>query len=133
MLIATIGTGWVFLINAGSFAAVLLSLRFIRARSCSSSPRSPARRGQIREGFRYVRERPDLVVVFVMVFVIGTFGLNFAIFTSTMASVEFGTDASGFGLLSSCIAVGLLVGALLSARREQPRWRVLVAAASPSA
>nr|BFF16364.1 hypothetical protein GCM10025699_76670 [Microbacterium flavescens] len=129
VLIATIGTGWVFLINAGSFAAVLLSLRFIRVAQLQLKPAVSRAKGQIREGFRYVRERPDLVVVFVMVFVIGTFGLNFAIFTSTMASVEFGTDASGFGLLSSCIAVGSLVGALLSARREQPRWRVLVAAA----
>jgi len=129
VLIATIGTGWVFMINAGSFAAVLLSLRFIRVAQLELKPVVSRAKGQIREGFRYVRDRPDLVVVFVMVFVIGTFGLNFAIFTSTMASVEFGTDASGFGLLSSCIAVGSLAGALLSARRERPRWRVLIAAA----
>lgn len=129
MLIAGVGTGWVFVINAASFAAVLLSLRFIRVAELQLKPVVSRARGQIREGFRYVRERPDLVVVFVMVFVIGTFGLNFAIFTSTMARVEFGTDATGFGLLSSCIAVGSLVGALLSARRDRPRWRVLVAAA----
>jgi MFS family permease len=129
VLIAGVGTGWVFLINAASFAAVLLSLRFIRVSQLEAKPRVSRAKGQIREGFRYVRSRPDLMVIFGVIFVIGTFGLNFPIFTSTMASVEFGVDASGFGLLSSCIAVGSLAGALLSARRERPRMRVLVLAA----
>ncbi|GAB2984562.1 MFS transporter [Frigoribacterium salinisoli] len=126
VLIATWGTGWVFLLNAASFAAVLLSLRAIRVSQLVAKPTLVRAKGQIRDGFRYVRGRPDLLVVFVMVFVIGTFGLNFPIFTSTMASVSFGVDASGFGLLSSCIAVGSLAGALLAARREVPRLRVLV-------
>ncbi|TWX34531.1 MFS transporter [Frigoribacterium sp. ACAM 257] len=130
VLIASVGTGWVFLINAASFAAVLLSLRFIRVSQLQHKPPVSRAKGQIREGFRYVKGRPDLLVVFTMIFVIGTFGLNFPIFTSTMASVEFGVDASGFGLLSSCIAVGSLTGALLSARRERPRMRVLVLAAA---
>ncbi|ROS61041.1 putative MFS family arabinose efflux permease [Frigoribacterium sp. PhB160] len=128
VLIATVGTGWVFLINAASFAAVLLSLRFIRVAQLLAKPPVSRAKGQIKEGFRYVRGRPDLMVIFTMIFVIGTFGLNFPIFTSTMASVEFGVDASGFGLLSSCIAVGSLAGALLSARRERPRMRILVLA-----
>ena len=130
VLIASIGTGWVFLINAASFAAVLLSLRAIRVSQLVAKPRIARAKGQIRDGFRYVKDRPDLLVVFAMVFVIGTFGLNFPIFTSTMASVSFGVDASGFGLLSSCIAVGSLAGALLAARREVPRLRVLVLSAA---
>jgi len=130
VLIASIGTGWVFVINAASFAAVLLSLAAIRVSQLVAKPKVSRAKGQIRDGFRYVRGRPDLLVVFVMVFVIGTFGLNFPIFTSTMASVSFGVDASGFGLLSSCIAVGSLAGALLAARRERPRFRVLVLASA---
>ena len=128
VLIASVGSGWVFVINAGSFLAVLASLTFIRTAQLQLKPKVSRAKGQIREGFRYVKGRPDLVVIFVMIFIIGTFGLNFPIFTSTMASVEFGVDASGFGLLSSCIAVGSLAGALLSARRERPRMRILVLA-----
>ncbi len=128
VLIATVGSGWVFLLNAASFGAVLASLRFIRVDQLQFKPTVKRAKGQIKEGFRYVRGRPDLVVVFVMIFIIGTFGMNFPIFTSTMATQEFGVGASGFGLLTSAVAVGSLSGALLSARRERPRMRVLVLA-----
>jgi MFS family permease len=128
VLIAGVGSGWVFLINAASFGAVLASLRFIRVAELQSAPRVVRAKGQIKEGFRYVRGRPDLVVVFVMIFIIGTFGMNFPIFTSTMATREFGVGASGFGLLTSAVAVGSLSGALLSARRDRPRMRILVLA-----
>jgi MFS family permease len=128
VLIATVGSGWVFLINAASFGAVLASLRFIRVDQLQFKPKVARAKGQIKEGFRYVRGRPDLVVVFVMIFIIGTFGMNFPIFTSTMATQAFGVGASGFGLLTSAIAVGSLSGALLSARRDRPRMRVLVLA-----
>jgi MFS family permease len=128
VLIATVGSGWVFLINAASFLAVLSSLRFLRVHELEFKPRVKRAKGQIKEGFVYVRSRPDLVVVFVMIFIIGTFGMNFPIFTSTMATQSFGVGADGFGLLTSAVAVGSLTGALLSARRERPRMRVLVLA-----
>lgn len=129
VLIATVGSGWVFVINAASFLAVLASLRFLRVNQLQFKPKLKRAKGQIKEGFRYVRGRPDLVVVFVMIFIIGTFGMNFPIFTSTMATQAFGVGASGFGLLTSAVAVGSLTGALLSARRERPRMRILVLAA----
>lgn len=129
VLIASVGTGWVFLINAASFVAVLASLRFIRVSQLQSTPKVSRAKGQIKEGFRYVKGRPDLVVIFVMIFIIGTFGMNFPIYTSTMATGSFGVGASGFGLLTSAVAVGSLAGALLSARRERPRMRTLVLAA----
>lgn len=128
VLIASVGSGWVFLINAASFGAVLTSLKFIRIDQLQFKPKVARAKGQIREGFRYVKGRPDLVVVFVMIFIIGTFGMNFPIFTSTMATQEFGVGADGFGLLTSAVAVGSLTGALLSARRERPRMRILVLA-----
>ena len=87
-----------------------------------------ARRGgpaRLADGFRYVARRPDLVVIFVMVFLLGAFGMNFPIFASTMA-LEFGRGADGFGLLSSFVAIGSLAGALLAARRERARMRVVI-------
>ncbi len=53
-----------------------------------------------------------------MLFLIGTFGLNFQIFTSTMAVRVFHADAQGYGLLSSIMAIGTIAGALISARGE---------------
>ncbi|CAD5995370.1 MFS transporter [Agreia sp. COWG] len=130
LLVAVIGAGWVFLLNAVTFGAVLLSLTFIRVNRLQASKRAPRGRGQLLEGFRYVRSRPDLLVIFVIVFIVGTFGMNFAIFTSTMASVEFGQGSAAFGLLSSVMAIGSVAGALMSARRDRPRLRLVFVAAA---
>ena len=130
ILVAVIGAGWVFLLNAVTFGAVLASLAFIRVDQLRQSKRAPQGKGQLLEGFRYVRARPDLLVIFVIVFIIGTFGMNFAIFTSTMASVEFGQGPEAFGLLSSVMAVGSVTGALMSARRDRPRLRLTFVAAA---
>jgi MFS family permease len=129
VLIAAIGSGWVFVINAGSFLAVLVALRFVDPRQLADRARAPRGKGQLVAGFRYVRTRPDIIVVLCMIFVVGTFGVNFPIFTSTMARVEFHRGAGEFGLLNSVMAVGSVLGALLSARRDAPRMRTLTIAA----
>jgi MFS family permease len=130
LMTAGVGAGWVFIINAITFAAVLLSLRLMRRDQLNPQVRPARGRGSgLIEGFRYVRHRPDLVVIFIMVFLIGTFGLNFPIYTSTMASTVFGKGAGEFGVLSSIMAVGSVTGALLSARREKPRVSLLFAGA----
>lgn len=126
LLIVLVGSGWVFVINAATFLAVLVALVMLRRMPVARMPRASSR-GQFVAGFRYVAGRPDLVVVFVMVFLIGAFGMNFPIFSSTMA-VEFGRGAGEYGLLNSIIAIGSLTGALLAARRERARMRVIIAA-----
>jgi MFS family permease len=77
-------------------------------------------------GLHYVWSRPDLKAILVMLFLIGTFGLNFPIFISTMAVGVFHTDARGYGLLSSIMAIGTLSGALLAAGRGRPRFASLL-------
>lgn len=129
VLTAIVGEGWVFLINAITFAATIGGLKLINPAKLFHSPRAVRARGQIRQGFRYIAGRPDIVVILVIVFLIGTFGLNFPIFTSTMASVEFHRGAADFGLLSSTMAVGSVVGALLSARRDKPKMGIVFLAA----
>ncbi|RGE24422.1 MFS transporter [Leucobacter sp. wl10] len=129
VLIAVVGSGWVFLINAASFLAVLGALLLIDARP-APAPASSRRESQLRQlsaGFRYVRRRHDLLVIFVIVFLVGAFSMNFPVISSTMA-VEFGRGASDYGLLSSILAVGSLAGALLSARRPDARMRVIIIA-----
>ncbi len=119
LTIAAIGTGWAFVINGVSFGAVLISLCLLRASELRPNARAPRRKGSFTEGFRYAWSRPDLKAMLVMLFLIGTFGLNFPIFTSTMAVRVFHTDARGFGLLSSIMAVGTLSGALIAAGRDK--------------
>ena len=127
LLVVAVGGGWVFILNALSFAATLIALTFIRVGELS--PQVKADRGaKLADGFRYIAKRPDIAILLAMVFIVGAFGMNFPIYASTMA-LEFGTDADGFGLLTSMFAVGSLAGALLAARRAKARLRVVVVAA----
>ena len=127
LLIVAVGTGWVFALNAATFLAMLVALLLIRRRELLPSV-TGTRRGGIAEGFRYVARRGDLVTIFVMVFLIGAFGMNFPIYASTMA-LEFGREADGYGLLSSVLAIGSLAGALLAAHRARAQMRVIILSA----
>ena len=130
VLIASIGSGPVFLINAASFAAVLGSLLLLRPSELHRESRAARTRGSFVQGIRYVWHRPDLKAVLGMLFLIGTFGLNFPIFISTMSVTVFHAGARQYGLLTSIMAVGSIAGALLAARREKPRVTILFTAAS---
>ncbi|WP_375760825.1 MFS transporter [Corallococcus exercitus] len=130
VLISWVGSGWMFVINAASFGAVLCSLSLLRTSELHVRDRTSGTRGGLLEGFAYVWKRPDLKAVLIMFFLIGTFGLNFPIFISTMSVSVFGQGASGYGLLTSIMAMGSVTGALLSARRAQPRIGLLVTGAA---
>jgi len=130
VVIASIGTGWAFLINGVSFVAVLISLTSLRVTELHTNARAQRAKGGFTEGFRYVWSRPDLRAILVMLFLIGTFGLNFPIFISTMAVRVFRTDAGGYGLLSSIMAVGTIGGAVLAAGGDKPRFEALLIGAA---
>jgi len=124
VVIVAVGTGWVFLVNAVTFLAMIGALLLIRGDQLIPRVKNSGA-ARLADGFRYVRRRPDLIVTFAMVFLVGAFGMNFPIYASTMA-IEFGQDADGFGLLSSILAIGSLTGALLAARRDRARIRVVI-------
>jgi MFS family permease len=130
ILIASVGSGWVFLINGASFVAVLCSLALLRIGELHRSARAPRTRGSLVEGFRYVWKRPDLKAILLMLFLIGTFGMNFQIFISTMSVAVFHAGAGQYGLLTSIMAIGTIAGALLAAGREKPRIVLLSASAA---
>jgi len=130
LLVAVIGPGWVFLLNAVTFGAVLLSLGLLRTDRFTAFIRPPRARGQLLGGVRYVRKRPDILLVFAMIALLGTLGFNFPIFISAMSRIEFGEGAGEFGILSSVIAIGSVTGALLAARRDRPRLRTLTLASA---
>jgi MFS family permease len=130
VLIAAVGSGWVFLINAASFAAVIGSLCLLRVHELHASARAARARGSLAEGFRYVLKRPDLKAIMLMLFLVGTFGMNFPIFISTMAVTVFHAGASQYGLLTSMMAIGSVAGALLAARRAKPQIALLFVGAA---
>jgi MFS family permease len=130
VLITTVGTGWVFLINAASFVAVLCSLNLLRVGELHLKSKPAGTRWGLAEGFRYIRKRPDLMAVLFMLMLIGTFGVNFPIFISTMSVTVFHAGAAQFGILTSIMAIGSLAGAILAAKRGDPRIGLLIASAA---
>ena len=129
LLIAAVGTGWVFMINGVTFAATIFALTSMRIGQLRSFPHAPRAKGQIREGVRYVRGRSDILVIMVVVGVVSTFGLNFQLTSAMMARTVFGKGAGEYGILGSVLAIGSLGGALLAARRERPRVRLVIGSA----
>ena len=129
VLITAIGTGWVFLLNAASYVAVLGALAALRVALLHRDGLRRRGKGGFTEGLRYVRGRPDLIVVLMMLALIGTFGVHFPVFISTMTVSVFHAGAGEYGALASMMALGSVTGALLAARREAPTPGLLIGAA----
>jgi MFS family permease len=129
-LIAGVGSGWVFLINALTFLAVLSSLGFLRVHKLKRNNRAVRTPGSFVEGFRYVLRRTDLKIILFMLFLVCTFGFNFSIYISTMAVSVFHAGAGQYGLLTSIMAAGSVTGALMTAARAKQGIPVLLAAAA---
>jgi MFS family permease len=121
-------TGWVILINAFSYLAVIWQLERMNVSLLQSPQRRPREPGMLREGVGYVRSQPKMVLILVIVFFAGTFGMNFQITSALMATEVFGKGAGEFGLLGSAMAVGSLTAALLNARRTRIRLRLVIIA-----
>lgn len=119
-LIAAFGTGPSFLINGASYFFVIFALVKMDVTTLFHQNQEKSM-GNIREAIAYVRARPDIYVVMIMVFALSTFGLNFQIFNALMATQEFGLGPASFGLMGTFVAIGSLSGAIGSARLERLR------------
>lgn len=125
--IAAWGVGPAIALNAVSFVAVLAALAAMDPRELNPAPRGP-REGGVREGLRYVRQRPDIILVMFMVFMLGTFGMNFQLTNALMATSVFHVGPEEFGYMSSVMAIGSLTAGLLAARRTEVPMRLIVTA-----
>ncbi|GAA1505375.1 hypothetical protein GCM10009788_06220 [Nocardioides humi] len=122
-------TGWVILANALSYLAVIAQLRRMDE-AALHSPRPAGRTpGMLREGIVYLRSQPKMLMILVLVFFVGTFGMNFQITSALMATEVFGKGAREYGVLGSVLAIGSLAGALAAAGRVRVRVRLLMGAA----
>jgi MFS family permease len=134
VMIAALGsgvraTGLVILLNGLSYLAVIVALQAMRAHELTPATLAPRGKGMIRDGIRYVRGRPDLMLIMCAAFFAGTFGMNFQMTSALMATQVYDKGPGEYGLLGTTLAVGSLTGALLGARREgRPRQRLVVLA-----
>lgn len=120
-VISVVGTGPSFILNALSYGFAIAALVVMRdSELFSAPPVAEDADSSIRAGLRYLRTRRDIMLVMLLIFVAGTFGLNFQMFMALMAKQEFDRSADAFGLLGSVMALGSISGALFVARRRTP-------------
>jgi MFS family permease len=131
LLIASVGTGWVFAVNAACYAGPVVGLLRLRPSDLTPAPATRREPGTLRTTARYLGQRPDVLWTIFLVGMFGTFGLNFPIVLTAMAKTTFGGNASMYGLFNIALAVGSATGALFAgaAARPGPRTLVLSAAA----
>jgi MFS family permease len=126
-VIATVGTGVCFVVNAVSFLAVLAALASMREEELHSIGRSSSAgivRGT-REAFAFARNDPQLRIVFAVVTIVSTVGFNFHVLVPLLASSTLDVGPEGFGFLSAGFGLGALLGALASATSHGASWRLL--------
>ena len=129
VIAAAIGLALCFTINALSFGAVLVSLAAMRSSELFPAKRVSRQKKQVRQGLRYVRNTPELLIPLLMIAVIGTLAWEFQVSLPLMASKVFHGGAASYGVMASVMGGGAVVGGLISAARARPRARALCLAA----
>jgi MFS family permease len=129
VIAATLGLALCFAANALSFVAVLVSLAAMRRADLFPARRVARSKRQVREGLRYVRSTPELLVPLVMIAVVGTLAWEFPVSLPLMARNIFHGGAGAYGVMASVMGVGAVIGGLISAARPRPRTRALCVAA----
>jgi MFS family permease len=130
LLIATVGEGICFLVNAATFVAVVASLVTLDRAAISTSPPSAREPGQLREGLRYVRRTPQLGVPLLMMALAGAMAYEFQVTLPVMARQGLHVGATGFGLMTVAMGVGAVVGGLVVAAKGRTGLPTLVLAAA---
>jgi MFS family permease len=129
VIAAAIGLALCFTCNALSFVAVLVSLAAMRTSELFPATRVSRQKRQVRQGLRYVRSTPELLIPLLMIAVIGTLAWEFQVSLPLMASKVFHGGAASYGVMASVMGGGAVVGGLISAARSRPRARALCLAA----
>jgi MFS family permease len=127
IMIATVGTGVCFLLNAGSFVAVVASLVTMDVSALRPASPTPRARGQLREGLAYIRRTPDLAVPLMMMAVVGCLTYEFQVTLPYMAKTGLHAGSSGFGFMTAAMGVGAVLGGLVVATRGRTGTAALVA------
>jgi len=130
ILIATVGVGICFLLNAASFIAVVFSLVTMDRSLLQPSPPAGRANGQVREGFRYVAHTPRLLVPLVMMAIVGTLAYEFQVVLPVVAKGTFHGGAEAYGFMTAAMGIGAVLGGLVTAARGKTGLRPFTIAAA---
>lgn len=125
-LLVAVGAGWSFGVNAIACVAVVVTLGFLKVSELHRTPPAPRGKGQLVEGLRYAVRKPTIIVPVILVAFFSVFALTMPVLLSAFASKVYDVGAGGYGVFNSAVAIGALVGALLSTRRATVRLRTIV-------
>jgi MFS family permease len=128
IMIATVGEGWCFVLNAVSFVAVVFSLATMDRSKLSPSPPAVRGRGQLREGFRYVARTPELGVPLLMMGLVGMLAYEFQVTLPVFAKSVFHGGPQVYGIMTAAMGVGAVVGGLMTAARGKTGLRAMALA-----
>jgi MFS family permease len=129
LLIAVVGSGICFLINAGSFVAVIWSLVTLNTTLLNPTPPTPRARGQLRDGLRYVARTPGLAIPLAMSAIVGCLTWEFQVSLPYMAARGLQAGSAGYGFMTAAMGIGAVAGGLAVATRGKTGVRPLVLSA----
>jgi MFS family permease len=130
VLIASVGIGICFLLNAATFVPIVASLLRLDRSAIAPSPPLKRAKGQLREGLRYVARTPELGVPLLMMAIAGVFAYEFQVTLPVLAKEALDQGAEGFGIMTAAMGAGAVVGGLIVAARGRTGLRPLSAAAA---
>jgi MFS family permease len=129
ILIATLGVGPCFLLNALSFGAMIVALRAMNPAELRPAPVASRGRGAVRAALGYVAHNPALAIPLAMMALVGTLGYNFQVILPLLARFTFNGGAATYTVLAVAMGAGSVVGALAAGARGRVGPRILIAAA----
>ena len=126
VLVGPLGTGWLFVLNGVSYAAMIYGIVGLRKSEMVPAVKRPAGGSPVRDVFRYVRSNRRLSSMFFVYVVVSTFAFNYSVVFPKLADVNWGSE-DAFGWLMTFTGIGSVVGALVTARfpRVSLRWLVI--------
>lgn len=129
-LIAGVGIGQCFLVNAVSFIPITIALFMMDKSELMPTEAAEKRRGQVREGWRYVRSQPTLRAILIMMAIVGTLEYNFQVILPVLAKETFGGNATTLGILGAALGIGMFTGSMTNAAIGRPSRTLLLGAGS---
>lgn len=129
VLIATTGLAACFFVNSATFLVAIGAFVIMRRSELQPTEPVPRAPGQLREGLRYVRSDPHLLVPLLMMAIVGTLTYEFQVSLPALATRTFGGGAASIGAITAAMGAGAVIGGLLSAGRKTVGIRTMAFAA----
>ncbi len=128
ILIATVGVGVCFLVNAASFVAVVASLVMMNKAALRPTVPAPRARGQLREGVRYAARTPNIAIPLAMMSLVGLLAYEFQVSIPVLARQTFHGGSEAYGFLTAAMGIGAVIGGLFTAARGRTGLRSMIIA-----